>query len=57
MLMKSVPPVLVPTFRHRLMASPLMRPPNRLTSIISSVNTYGGRISTNILDRRMTIIE
>ncbi len=37
MLMKSVPPVVVPTLRHRLIANPLIIPPNTLISRISSV--------------------
>lgn len=51
MLIKSVPPVVVPTFKHRLVAKPFKIPPNTLSSKMSSVNIYGGRISTKILDR------
>lgn len=57
MLIKSVPPVVVPTFKHRLVAKPFKIPPNTLSSKMSSVNIYGGRISTKILDSTMTTIE
>ena len=36
MLMKSVTPVVVPTLRHRLIANPLIMPPNTLISIYFS---------------------
>ena len=57
MLMKSVPPVVVPTLRHRLIANPLIIPPNTLISRISSVKIYGGRISTSTLESIITTIE
>ena len=57
MLMKSVPPVVVPTLRHRLIANPLIIPPNTLISSISSVKMYGGRTSTSTLESIITTIE
>ena len=57
MLIKSVPPVVVPTFKHRLMANPLISPPNTLINSTSFVNTYAGSISVKILVSTITIIE
>ena len=47
--MKSVPPVEVPPIRHKLIAAPLIRPPNTLISRMSCVIGMAGTISVNTL--------
>ena len=53
MAIKSVPPVVARTFRHRLMATPLSIPPKIQISRVSSVMEMGGTRSVNRLVSRM----
>ena len=51
MAMKSVPPLVAPAFRHRLMANALIMPPNTQTKRVSCVTVYPGRISVRTEDK------
>ena len=50
---KSVPPVVVSTIKHKDIASPFNIPPNTLINKISEVNVYFGIISTSTLFNRI----
>ena len=57
MEIKSVPPVVAFMDRHRLIAKPLIIPPNILIKRISYVTAVSGMISVMILVTRMEMQE